>query len=307
MVEERMAKEEFCPLSLRDWLRVCRECEVPFVPATHVADLETNDVKSFETKGPHQTRIEQAFKKINRAQSEGYMLRWDHCSEARIKVGMADKEFEWREEYGDITLGDIRAFDLLFDYPYFVNPIWQRPWVQVEIIEGFPVEYRVFVENGELKGISNYYLQRPLPENKAHIAEITYYTDVLIHWLRKLDFVLPVRQQKEADIEKLKTLSKGKKAKREKSELDDISFAADFLVLREGYTPPFFVSHDADQIDRRVLFLEGGPPFSSGLADPCCFNPEEGISGVAWEDRSGRRSQIEEQKEWVKNLGQGEE
>ena len=302
-MEEKMQKQKFCPLSLRDWLRICRQCRVPHVPAKHVVSFETNDVKYFDTKGPHQTRLQKALRVIEEYQLEGHMMRWDHCSEASVKSGMAEKEFEWHKLYGKITLGDVRAFDLLFDYPYFENPIWRRPWVPIEIIDGFPVEYRVFVENGELKGISNYYLQRPLPENGEHIAQITYYVAVLIHFLREHEFKLPVKQEMESYQKAMQQFALRKPgAKDAKKEADHVSFTADFLVLEKGYDPPFFVSDDADEVERRVLFLEGGPPFSSGLADPCCFDPSEGISGIAWEDRSGRKPLIEERRKEMEKM-----
>ena len=47
-------------------------------------------------------------------------------------------------------------------------------------IDGYPVEYRAFVENGRLLGVSSYYPQRPLPRNDRQLQTVEDLVDALL-------------------------------------------------------------------------------------------------------------------------------
>ena len=248
----RELQENFCPVSLGDWLDLCRRAEVPHVPAAQVAEALRDDYLAFDTEGEHRARLEQVWKDIQDARKDNQMMRLDCCSDAEIKYRMAQGEGgEFKPEFGVIMFGDMRSFDLVDEYPRDNIPIWQRPWVETQVIDGYPVEYRAFVRDGKLQGISSYYPQRPLPRFPEHLEAVRNFTERLIQhvrtpilWHQTLMFLdNPLDRQ-------------------------GIHFTADFLVNTQGET----------------LFLEGGPPHELG-AHMCCFRPGE-IEGVALTDRN---------------------
>ena len=248
----RELQANFCPVSLGDWLDLCRRAEVPHVPATQVAEIRRDDYLAFDTEGDHRSRLEQVWKAIQSASKDNQMMRLDCCSDAEIKYRMAQGEGgRFQPEFGTIEFGDVRSFDLVYEYPRESVPIWQRPWVETQVINGYPVEYRAFVRDGKLLGISSYYPQRPLPRFPEHLEAVRKFTERLIQhaqtpflWHETLMFLdNPLDRQ-------------------------GIHFTADFLVNTQGET----------------LFLEGGPPHELG-AHMCCFRPGE-IQGVGLEDRN---------------------
>ena len=118
-------------------------------------------------------------------------------------------------------------------------PIWSRPWINARIIGGYPVEYRVFVYDGQAMGVSNYYPQRPLTNHRRHIDAIGQYTQALIDVIDPplLWNYSPFREYFDSHFD-----------------TEGVHFTADYIV-------------DADD---NVAFLEGGPPHHLG-AHPCCF------------------------------------
>ena len=245
-------QENFCPISLGDWLDLCRREEVPHVPATQVAAIRRDDYLAFDTEGDHRSRLEQVWKAVQSARKDNQMMRLDCCTDAEVKYRMAQGNGgAFNPEFGAIMFGDMRSFDIVYDYPRDNIPIWQRPWVEAQVIDGYPVEYRAFVRDGKLQGISSYYPQRPLPEFPQHLEAVGEMTQRLIDnaappflWHQTLMFLdNPLDQQ-------------------------GIHFTADFLVNTQGET----------------IFLEGGPPHELG-AHMCCFRPRE-IEGIALTDRN---------------------
>ena len=240
--------EGFCPISLGDWLALCREADVPHVPATRICDLIREDCLSFDVPGDHQARLRAAFQEMEKARLPGHMMRFDYCASLEIKISLSQGEWECRPEFCRVELDDPRAFDILFEYPRPTAPVWLRPWENTLIVDGYPVEYRAFVRDGEVLGVSSYYPQRPLPEFPAHIQTVREQTERLIQAVRT-----PFQWHLKPSMRGL--------------DRDGIHFTADFIATAEG-----------------ILFLEGGPPHELG-AHPCCFRDGE-ISGLALEDRN---------------------
>ena len=248
----RELQENFCPVSLGDWLDLCRRAEVPHVPATQVTEVLRDDYLAFDTEGDHRARLQQVWKEIQAARKDNQMMRLDCCADAEVKYRMSLGEGgEFKPEFGFIMFGDVRSFDMVDEYPRDNIPVWQRPWAETQVIDGYPVEYRAFVRDGKLQGISSYYPQRPLPWFPEHLEAVRNFTDRLIQhvqtpflWHETLMF------------------------RSDPLDRQGIHFTADFLVNTQG----------------EVLFLEGGPPHELG-GHMCCFRPWE-IEGVALTDRN---------------------
>ena len=248
---ESQAPEEaggrFCPVSLGDWLELCRKAGVPHVPAEQVAEFMLEDIMKFDTPGEHQERLGHMRKRLEEARLQAHMVRLDCCASIEIKYRLSQGEWEWRPEFGDVILDDPRAFDILMEYPRPRVPVWRRPWADALVLNRYPVEYRAFVRDGKLQGISNYYPQRTLEEFPEHLQRVGEMAQALaeavstpFQWL-------------------LTPMPEG---------LDPagVHFTADFIA-----------------VSGKVLFLEGGPPHEMG-AHPCCF-PAGEINGVALESR----------------------
>ena len=53
-----------------------------------------------------------------------------------------------------------RAWDAGLD----TMAVWRRPWCACEFYGGYPVQFRAFVRDGRLEGVTSRYTQRALPE-----------------------------------------------------------------------------------------------------------------------------------------------
>ena len=82
----RGLQENFCPISLGDWLNLCRSAEVPHVPATQVL---RDDYLDFDTEGDHSARLKQVWKAIQSARKDNQMMRLDCCTDAEVKYRMS--------------------------------------------------------------------------------------------------------------------------------------------------------------------------------------------------------------------------
>ena len=51
----RELQENFCPISLGNWLDLCRRAEVPHVPAAQVTEVLRDDYLAFDTEGEHRS------------------------------------------------------------------------------------------------------------------------------------------------------------------------------------------------------------------------------------------------------------
>ena len=171
--------ERFCPVSLGDWLELCRETGVPHVPADLVNTMLRDDCLAFDTLGEHQERLQSALEALQEARLERHMMRMDPASGTWVKSQLSMGQPDYRPEFQEIILDDPRLYDILFEYPREEVPVWRRPWVDALRHEGYPVEYRAFVRDGQILGISSYYPQRPLPEFPAHLDAVREYTQAL--------------------------------------------------------------------------------------------------------------------------------
>lgn len=242
----------FNVLELGHWITLCKAAGVPYVPAENVATaskqslMNAIDGEVDESAAAFWTAVE-AFKE---RVGKGFMLRWSCCSCAEVKSRLGNGEPEWHSDLMKyFMLDDIRASDLVYDYPGKNVSAWGRPWVQFYVLDGYPVEYRAFVEENALIGISNYYPQRPLPDNAETQEDIGSVTRHVMSMIAK--------QNKPIICPQAPSIHKG----------ESNWWTADFARLPSG----------------AIVFLEGGPAhFPGGGAHCCCFPPGE-IDGVALE------------------------
>ena len=229
--------EGFNVVSLGDWLDLCIRADVPYVPASLVSMAPVESLLRYD-ETPADPDAVRFWQQVQGAKEPGTMLRWDCCSPLEVKARLARGEHDWHQDLLDgFVIDDPRAYDILFEYPGRDIGAWKRPWVEAALCRGYPVEYRCFVRDGQIMGISSYYPQRPLDWDEAVLNDLDRVT-LLATRLEKtifppLKFPGPYNQAWGPD---------------------SVSFTADFMRLKNG----------------ELVFLEGGPPFGAG-AHPCCF------------------------------------
>lgn len=241
--DERPVPEGFNVVSLGAWLDLCKAAGVDAVPANKIGEIEIAHLIEILDYNPDYDWSGAAgtfWTKIEEAKKPGTMVRWDCCACSEVKYRLGTGKPEWHQDLLDrFHIDDPRAVDLIFEYPDTVIAAWSRPWMQARIVDGYPVEYRVFVEDGRIIGVSSYYPQRPLPDTpevREDIASCLAEADKLIAALPT-----PLRHPGGPHT------GRSPQSK---------SFTADFMRLEDG----------------RFLYLEGGPPFSPASgAHPCCF------------------------------------
>ena len=273
----------FCPYSLGDWIGVCQRAAVPHLPAMHVTDFERHDILQHEHAGPHQLRLDAACDAVRRATRTGWMLRWDCCASADLKFAMSEGRKPDHDTRHALPL-DCRLLEILEDYPRAVVPVWRRPWIGDEMLflDGYPVEYRAFVESSQLIGISSYYPQRPLPRDDNHLAAIEEHVATLLEELEG-PFEWPAAHSEAMGIRTMLPRLEGQEPAAGTPHPDGVHFTADFAATRLG-----------------ILLIEGGPPHFMG-AHPCCF-PAGQIDGIALEaheksDPSAERASSADQEQ----------
>ena len=258
--EHRRGRERFCPLSLEDWIGAANRAGVAAVPIRRLATFERDDVLKHEYHGPHQARLEAAFATARRRRTAGRMARWDCCANAGLKERMArGHSIEMPGDAAELRI-DARLHECAFEYPQVELPVWERPWVD-DVVgwNGYPVEYRAFIEDGELQGISSYYPQRALRRDDDEIAEVTRLARAVTAAL-ETPFDWPRAATERPAAEGMVRLFEDKKASLPNDRRDA---TIDFMVTRHG-----------------IVLLEGGPPVRFG-AHPCCFEGRRTIEGVA--------------------------
>ena len=90
------AEDRFCPISLGDWMELCRQAGVPHVPAEKICELLREDCLSFDVPGDHHERLRAAFQEMEKARLPGHMMRFDYCASLEIKSSLAQGEWECR-------------------------------------------------------------------------------------------------------------------------------------------------------------------------------------------------------------------
>jgi len=270
----------FDTLSLGCWGILAAEAGVPAVPQHIVAVLRMGDIikdgLNPAKMGPIPVELPQE------AERYAGVLRLDHIGPEVLKDSYSTR-FTDRLQPGSLPVGaemidgtphlvfDERIASSLLTYVGHAKsasiPVFWRPWVhsmQIEVprpsymgrqTDSWPLEWRVFVQAGEVAGISAYYFQAPAP-NTPEIREIA---GVVRHETEKLLDLLRARGIQPWHPRYIGQLDN-----------DRLDFTIDFLTLPNG----------------RPVLLEGGPTcFSPSIpmwgAHPCCFIGREDFRGLA--------------------------
>ncbi len=179
----------FLVTSLTQWMKAISSSNVMQVGAYPFAEILASDWKSMETPSKEsEARLRHVAELIKQELKayETFMVRWDFCSGSDLKYVMSKgspKTEELTEAKRNLQLDDPRAFEILFDYPYERIPVVSREWREPKVIDGFPVEFRAFVQNNEIIGIASYYPQRPLLDNAEimkYVEKVRLSTNVII-------------------------------------------------------------------------------------------------------------------------------
>ena len=237
----------FIGTSLRAWLDVMEAAGIPTIPAEAVVKLRRETFLGFEYSEVEEPEAWEQFGAAIAAIPDSHMARWDACSSLDLKFAMAEKQ-PFGKHARQLSTGDPRAFDILADYPADEFTVWARPWVQAKMLDGYPVEFRVFVKDSQVLGVASYYPQRPLPDT----PEMRGLAEQCVELTRKALRHLENTGQYPWLVNYARHFAEG-----------TVNATLDFLV----------------RPDNQVVFLEAGPPYGAG-AHPCTFidRPIEGVA-----------------------------
>ena len=248
-----MTEEPFRTVSLGDWLDLARKAAVPHVPATEVCEVAIDDILYYDTPGSHEARLAEAWKTMEAARRPRTMFRWDCCASDTLKHLMAHGRTPKVLDLQSLYI-DSRLYELAGEYPGDTLKLWRRPWIRDRMVieDGYPVEYRVFVHEGEIQGISSYYPQRPLRLRQSEIDAVRKLAERLAAKLTgPLSWPATIANHPDVPADRNATGTAG------------VHASMDFVITH----------------DEGALLLEGGPPHFAG-AHPCCFK-EGRIAGIA--------------------------
>lgn len=257
----------FNGISLGNWLTVAAQAGVPFIPARLLTSARTTVIfaglQGIKQPEPQQAEFDAFHADLQRIEP-GEMLRFDMCAAATVKAGLSDGQgvrSGWYEheltKYPDV---DGRIVHALLNYTFEYLPVFARPIIPLRMVDGdapdcpfgrWPREWRVYITEGKVTGVSNYYVQAPAKPAEAHNAA------------RAADLALAI-------VEVLTVAKSWPHHPRLEGvfNTESVSCSLDF----------------AETADGQLVLVEGGPPhiFSPPWgAHPCCFAPGQPLKGVA--------------------------
>ncbi|MBD3175765.1 MAG: hypothetical protein GF320_11330 [Armatimonadia bacterium] len=162
-------------MRLSRWLDVW-ECHgvagEDYIPAVEIGRVRAQGlVDALDGKGAGLGQLWDAYQAYRAAVPDTvqWVPRWDVCAPEGVKYLMssAASEGQWDPQMLDWTIDDSRLIDILFDEmppggeDWWI-PLYARPWHRAAVVDGYPVEFRVYLLDGVVRGVSSYYPQRPL-------------------------------------------------------------------------------------------------------------------------------------------------
>lgn len=267
-------------LSLPAWLAVVDRAGVPFIPAREIASLDV-DLFSQVFDGVQSPEFTRFMESLIDGIGKNEILRMEQCAPDTVKSEMGygrdlGDGLEVDRDTGEksVDLWSPRFFDTFMDLGHAQVRGYARPKAATVRVPGdwdgikgeWPVEFRVFVQDGVVTGVSAYYPQAPLDADR---------------WLGLAREAGRLAEQIVAGMAEL-NLGVGNgllcgdrpvdRARAEASPGTELwgpqDFTMDFLL-------------DADK--GHLVFLEGGPG-GWRQAAPCCFESgpfgEDALHGI---------------------------
>jgi hypothetical protein len=261
----------FNTLGLGNWLSIAASAGIEAVPARLLSATSTIDL--FAICMGHKGGVEKRLSAFDADLSkikDSEILRFDACaysglkaslSEGRPKIGDDQKGWK-RRDSGEV---DYAVCDRLVD-SFLNNPephmvAWARPIVDPLLRQGWsstsgapgewPKEWRVYVEAGEVVGVSNYYLQSSATDGEIPQAEKAISLTQQIIDALKQSSAYPHHPRYEG-------------ARNTETQ----SFSADWMEINGG----------------GMFLVEAGPAHLRSPnwgAHPCCFDHRKGVYGMA--------------------------
>lgn len=270
----------FDTLSLGNWMIIAHAAGVATVPARYLASASSNALFSDGMGNPRPDHYKEELEAMDTAIQcikDNEILRFDCCASSYIKSRISEGKPEITGEAKGWIKGDdgeihhvlcerlINGF-LNATQPFMIA--WARPIIKPRLIEGYsiitgksghwPCEWRIYVRHGKVVGVSNYYPQSSATDDDLPFASIA----------------AKAAQQLADKLTEAKS-SPHHPRYEDRVDTDGVHFSADFIVA------------DNDN----VLLLECGPDhFYSPHwgAHPCCFDPRNGIDGLALSQQDRR-------------------
>lgn len=242
-------ESHFLVTSLMDWIEIVER--IPGLEAAHAellsARLPTQDFARHVAGGQEATpallaaarEIQAAF-----APGENAILRFDSCMGDSIKFAVNEgKHHEVApgpktQDPLEGAMAFLRAAEILSEYPRSEMPVFKREWIQPRMLDGYPVEFRVWTPDGSVAAISNYYPQRPMTFAQWKTA--------------------PIGEMLRLTGEIAKAVPEAMCPDLLHTDARSRTFTTDWMLREDG----------------ALLWLEGGPGTHAGGAHPCCFEME---------------------------------
>lgn len=147
-------------ISLSAWLELTKALTIPSVPADLVGTLNKTHLLELMWDKKQYPGFDSVFRKV-RELDKSQMIRFDCCSLMELKLYMSNgiESNECPKESRELIIDDPRFFDILMEWPEENIGLYSRPWVRAMMFERYPVEYRAYIRDNKVVGISNYYPQ----------------------------------------------------------------------------------------------------------------------------------------------------
>lgn len=278
-------------LSLPAWLAVAQRAGINYIPARPLASVDAEDyIAAFDhPKGPEAANYDIFHKAVIAGITQGEMVRMEQVAPREIKslmsqgTDMTNGLFELNDGSGlYLDLHEDRFYATFKDLGADQVRAFARPIITPEFIPGtfqgvqgqWPVEFRVYVEDDRIVGISNYYPQVAMDPEEYRPVMTTVY------------------RLAQDMLDTMQTLHLGVGNHTHCREFGPRSC----MVQRPDWQPDIWASQNFTldfmlREDGLVTFLEGGPAGMSA-AHPCCFLQEgrvpepDFLHGVAYSDHS---------------------
>jgi hypothetical protein len=166
--------EVYNVLSLQQWLAACKKRGVEAVPATPIGSCWAGEIMAAGWEMPDApiANLRHLAGLVGTIDWGTDVMRWDCCAGDSVKRDMARFGACDGSRRHEFSLDDMRLLSIVESWPAMAPiSLLRRPWVEATRHDGWPVEFRVFVENSKVVGVSNYYPQVSLPDAYAVWAE----------------------------------------------------------------------------------------------------------------------------------------